>query len=246
MDATPFRWFPLQDGLSPHYAKLQWGTPGRGFVGAYLGHFAGLPNDQFLAFGADFQDVLDGVDKIGQADESSVRPIQHRLLIRVTMTRAGDDLVFFHVPDDPFVDITEDLTVLHENPGRGPTGDTLRSYGPQCPMCGARHFPDQECRVFHEFSNRLRVGLFASKTHPGQGVIEIYEYEAHTPNHFPSMVHVGDLDELNAFGLLPFLYIGGRYLSDAEPDVDLDAELLLLACEEAGVTIPVDPELEEE
>lgn len=214
-------------------------------MGAYLGHVVNLPNDQFLAFGSDFQSVLDGIDKVGQADESSVRSIVHRLLMRVRLTRM-DALVLFTVPDNPFVDVTEELIALRKNPGTGPTGDTLRSFGPTCKKCGALHFPDQECRVFQEFSARLQVGLFASTTTPGEAIIEVYKNGAETPTRFPNMVPVGDLDDLGAFGLLPFHHNEGRYLQDAPADMDLDGERLLLECEAVGVKIPVDPELEED
>src|ERR1041385_952029 len=121
-------------------------------MGAYLGHFEGEPNEQFLAVGHGFQCALDAVDMLAQPDESSVRAVTAPLRLRVRLADV-DGALFIDSHPEPFALVTKDLLRLRAEPGTGSTGDTIRSAGPLCKKCDFQHFVDQECKLFLEPSD---------------------------------------------------------------------------------------------
>ncbi|MCA1812097.1 MAG: hypothetical protein LC623_08825 [Halobacteriales archaeon] len=117
-----------------------------------------------------FQDALDWCDAVGQPDEGSFEGVQEPLVLRLRATLEEDegvdgDLIQYvkFTPHPKGALVTDDTLQRFLDRAAAKTstitGDILRSYGPACPTCRYRHYPDQECRAFLEPAVRLATYL---------------------------------------------------------------------------------------
>jgi hypothetical protein len=209
---------------------------------AYVGHLADEPELQFLVLGDDFQTALDAVDMLAQPDESSLRPVTGPFFLRVALSAYGNRLNMGNAPVDPLPVSCPDLEALRANPGTGPTGDTLRSYGPTCEDCGFQHFEGQECKAFLEPEDDLPtpIVLYARRHAPAQGFIGINLDPAALSEIGADFVEVCDLADFDLMAVFPFAWEGGRYvpMERAEACIEGGEYELLAACRRAKIAVP--------